>query len=630
MKEKTNAIINQRNVLSVTAAAVSAVFVAVMWISGFNFLSVVAAVLSAAVALIICIFYLLKKEIHVWLLLSYLILIGGVLFYYVIWGAESFLKRAGYNLLLSFAPAAASLLVIFADKIFSASYKKTVIAVLCVLMVASSSLYFLAMSIRARPKVFSMQKGHDEYLASLKNKASADSPNVLFILMDDMAYSDLSCYSYLGRQNATIKTPNLDMLADEGVKFENFYACSPVCSPSRFGLLTGRYSARGYMDQVVFPSKVSFRPFGDTRYFNAFTLKNNVEGILGDEITVAEALQSAGYSTALFGKWNLGDYGEYLPTRQGFDYFYGSYYVNDMTPYNWVREVNGKAEEVKSHYEIKDQSQTTKLLTEEVNRYIEKSVGEGEKFFAYYATPWPHYPIYSGEKNDSSDDSYILCIEEFDRYLGGIINTLKEQGVYDDTLIMFTSDNGPGREGVTGALRGRKGTTFEGGQKVPFIASYKNGNIGKNGHIITTPAMNIDVFPTLLEYAGITALPNDRIIDGVSLHSLLEGVMPDGTPVHDALYYLRSGKVQGVQMPVTANGNVSHYKYYKAVASENTAFFDQVYKNYLFNLSLDPAEGYNISMTYPDIAKTLAAQLTSFKNELKDNRRGINKEYYGK
>ena len=181
----------------------------------------------------------------------------------------------------------------------------------------------------------------------------------------------------------------------------------------------------------------------------------------------------------MFGKWNLGDYGQYLPTNQGFDYFYGSYYVNDMTPYNWVKEESGKSVQVKSHYDIKDQSETTKLLTAEVTDYISEKAERGQKFFACYATPWPHYPIYSGNKGDTSDDSYIHCIEEFDRYLGDILNTLKAKGVYDDTIIMFTSDNGPGREGVAGALRGRRGTTFEGGQKVPMIVSYPAGNVGK-------------------------------------------------------------------------------------------------------------------------------------------------------
>lgn len=601
-----------------------AVYVAVMLISGYAALSVVAVALSAAAALGVLIVYLASGKLSSELWTGYLLLVGGVLIYYLIWGAEPFLKRTGYNLALSAIPILSAFGLFVIRKKYRGRFLKTFVSLTAVLMIFSSSFYLLAMSIRAKPKVVSLRKGHDDYLDAV-GSASADSPNILFILMDDMAYSDISCYSYRGRAEATIQTPNLDALADEGARFENFYSCSPVCSPSRFGILTGRYSARGYMDQVVFPSVVSFDPFGATRFYNPFIFKNNVEGILGDEITFPEALQSAGYSTALFGKWNLGDYGEYLPTKQGFDTFYGSYYVNDMTPYNWVIEEGGKATVVKTHDQIKDQSETTKLLTAEVNNYIKTSVAANKKFLAYYASPWPHYPIYSGENGNPADDNYIDCIEEFDYYLGTIIDTLKTSGVYDDTLIVFTSDNGPGREGVAGALRGRKGTTFDGGQKVPLIVTYKNGGITP-GSIVKTNAMNIDFFPTFLDYAGINNLPGDRVIDGASLYDILENGAD--APHHEAMYHLRTGKVQAVQMPVEVDGEIKVFKYYKSVASENTAFFDQVYKNYLFNLTDDPAEGYNVAMVYPEVAKKLALQLETFKRELKTDRRGIVEAYY--
>lgn len=303
-----------------------------------------------------------------------------------------------------------------------------------------------------------------------------------------------------------------------------------------------------------------------------------------------------------------------------------------MTPYNMVRETGGTAKEVLSHKDLLDQSQTTKILTEEISSYINKSVDNNEKFLAYYATPWPHYPIFSGEKYDKSDDSYIHCIQEFDAYLGSIIDLLKARDVYDDTLIIFTSDNGPGREGVTGALRGRKGTTFDGGQKVPFIATYVNGGIGKgdafsSNNKITARAMNIDIFPTVLQYIGVNTLPKDRIIDGVSMYGLLQGDIPQDTEIHDVLYHISGGKVLGVQMPKIVDGKTLQFKYYQSVWTENTAFFDQFYKNYLFNLTEDPAEGYNVSMVYPQIAQELSKELQDFRNELKANRRGIIKSY---
>lgn len=152
---------------------------------------------------------------------------------------------------------------------------------------------------------------------------------------------------------------------------ENFYASAPVCTPSRFSLLTGRYATRGYIDNVIFPTPCDSDPYSITHFINPYQFLNNVDGILGDEITIAEALKAVGYDTSCIGKWNLGDYGEYLPTNQGFDYFYGSYYVNDMTPYNWVREVGGKAEEVRTHAENLDQSESTRLFTDELKSTLE-------------------------------------------------------------------------------------------------------------------------------------------------------------------------------------------------------------------------------------------------------------------
>ena len=306
--------------------------------------------------------------------------------------------------------------------------------------------------------------------------------------MDDMGYSDISAYSYLGNKKATINTPNIDSIADNGIMMDNFYSASPVCSPSRFSLLTGRYSSRGYLDNVVFPSDIMSNPWSPTHFLNPYQFLCNVDGILGDEITFAEVLQAAGYNTGCIGKWNLGDYGQYLPTNQGFDYFYGSYYVNDMTPYNWVEDKvdengNFTSKEVRTHKENLDQSDSTRLLTAQMLNFIEASVEKNEKFLAYYTTPWPHFPVFSNNdgngKGDISDDTYIDCIEEFDKYLGDVLNYLKNTpdpngsgSLYDNTLVVFTSDNGPGREGVTGDMRGRKNTTFEGGMKVPMIASY--------------------------------------------------------------------------------------------------------------------------------------------------------------
>lgn len=612
-----------------------ACYVLIMLIGGFNRLSLIGVAIGMFIALVMLVLYIIKKSINPFLIYSYMTAVGGVLLFYLIWGAEPFGKRLAYNLLLTGIPLAVAILLYFKDRYLKENHKKIVSSILLVCLLFTTAFYFLVISIRVRPTATSLQKGHDDYLNSIKKSVTDGSPNVLVILMDDLGYGDISSYSYLGRENSTIKTPTLDAIADDGILMENFYASSPVCSPSRFGMLTGRYAARGHLDQVVFPTVVSLNPMGDTRFFNPFLFSHNVDGLLGDEITFAEVMQSAGYNTGLFGKWNLGDYGQYLPTNQGFDYFYGSYYVNDMTPYNFVREEQGVGKEAISHNELKDQSETTKILTHELNSYIKDSIDKEEKFLAFYSTPWPHFPIYSGEKHNSSDDSYVHCIEEFDTYLATTIDLLKENGVYDDTLIIFTSDNGPGREGVSGALRGRKGTTFDGGQKVPLIASYVAGGLGKGesqkeSNVLSSRAMNIDIFPTILQYIGIDSLPSDRVIDGISLYDLWQGNISADAAREQSLFHFRAGEVQAIQQPVVVSGELYDFKYYDQARSENTAFFDQVYVNYLFNLSLDPAEGYDMSMVHPEVAKSLNEELSAFKQSLKDNRRGINKEYYKK
>ena len=632
-KKRVFQIDYDKKVAEVAVFLTVAVFVYMMFFIRLNTVIVVATVLAAAFSVMIFLSCVIRRKVSIWMISSYIMLMGGSVLFFIIMGAEPFFRRLGYNLLISSLSVIALLLLIYSPKIMRKfNIRCSLLSMSAsLILILSTVLYIITMSIRIRPNVIRMQRGHDEYLASIESLSySNDAPNVLVILMDDMAYADLASYSYLGSENATISTPNIDSIGEDGVFMDNFYSCSPVCSPSRFGLLTGRYPCRGYLDEVVFPTCVSLKPFGSTRYFNPFLFKNNVDGILSDEITIAETLQAYGYNTGLFGKWNLGDYGEYLPTNQGFDYFFGSHYVNDMTPYNIVREQKGEFTQVYSHYDMLDQSHTTKMLTEEVKGFIENSVADNEKFFAYYCTPWPHYPIFSGEKDNKSDDNYIDCIEEFDTYLGEILTMLKAKGVYDDTLIVFTSDNGPGREGAAGALRGRKGTTFEGGQKVPMLVCYKNGGIGMGESFagidgrrhIESSAMNIDLFPTILEFAGIDKLPRDRIIDGVSLYGLLKGNIQRNARVHDILYYIRSGNVQGIQMPADTGGTTYDFKYYDAVRSENTAFFDQVYRNYLFNLDLDPIEAYNVSMIYPEIAEKLKSELISFRQELADNRRG--------
>lgn len=666
-----------------------AICMIVMWSTGVNFLPLIVIVFGVGAALIIFIRVLKRRGISLYLWISYIIAIGGTFLYFLIWGAESFGENFWWNLLLSLFPIIFATIAYMANSVVPKKVLRAIAAMCTILMAGTAMLYFFFMNLRVKTTVESLQEGQDGYLEYISSNytTNSSSPNVLVILMDDMAYSDISVYSYLNSvvsdgtstsvdtASATINTPNIDSIAENGIIMDNFYSSSPVCSPSRFSLLTGRYSSRGYLDNVVFPTDIESTPYSSTHFYNPYQFLNNVDGILGDEITFAEVLQAAGYNTGCIGKWNLGDYGEYLPTNQGFDYFYGSYYVNDMTPYTWVCDTaDGEHEVVRTHAENLDQSESTELFTDEVLNFISSSAENDEKFLAYYTTPWPHYPIYSNNSGngygDTTDDTYIDCIEEFDKYLGEILNYLKNTqdasgngSLYDNTLIIFTSDNGPGREGVTGSLRGRKNTTFEGGMKVPIIASYPNGGLGSGtenteqvtysiydwvGTIddianmtksttattaatthIESSAMNFDLFNTILKYCGIldeygnVYLPSDRVIDGVSLYDLWQCDTSSAYRVHQKLFYLKKGKCQAIQMAVELDGVIYDFKYYDKVLTENSAFIDQYYVNYLFNLDTDPAEGYSISKTYPEIAIQLKAELEAFREEMETNRRGI-------
>lgn len=681
----------KKRIFDIVYLSICSLFMLVMWCTGYNFLPLVADILAIVAGVFIFARILSKKNVGLYMWIAYIVNIAGLFVFFLIWGAESFGKNLWYNFVLVLFPILLATLVYVANRFIT---KKKALQITCAvcsfLMVGTAIIYVFFMNLRCRPTVDRMWEGHDDYLDSVSKKYDTEnSPNVLFILMDDMAYSDISAYSYLGSENATINTPNIDSIADNGIMMDNFYSASPVCSPSRFSILTGRYSSRGYLDNVVFPSDIQSNPWSPTHFLNPYQFLNNVDGILGDEITFAEVLQSAGYHTGCIGKWNLGDYGEYLPTSQGFDYFYGSYYVNDMTPYNWVEDYydedgNFVSNEVRTHKENLDQSQSTQLLTAQMINFISSSLENDEKFLAYYTTPWPHFPIYSDNngngKGDTNDDTYIDCLEEFDKYLGDILNYLKthtQEGdeceinapecVYNNTLVVFTSDNGPGREGVTGDMRGRKNTTFEGGMKVPLIASYPNGGLGSGSEIesvsynyyqwannadrtssanvasktkataattgftkhIDASSMNFDLFNTILRYCGITNedgsvyLPTDRIIDGADLYDLWQCNVPTSTRVHDKLFYLKKGKCQAVQMAVEVDGVVYDFKYFDKVRTENSAFIDQVYKNYLFNLDTDPAEGYSVSKDLPWVAEKLNEELQAFRKEMKTNRRGI-------
>jgi arylsulfatase A-like enzyme len=556
-----------------------------------------------------------------------------------------------FLLILPSAVICALLFLLATKKMKKAGLQKALSAVLSVFFVFTTVLYLLTMNLRSQPNVERLWEGHDDYLGKL-DKMTVEKPNVLVVLMDDLGYGDVSL------NGAIYDTPNIDRIGEEGLNLENFYSCYSVCSPARFGLLTGRYPFRGYADNVIYPTISSTTEFATTRLFNSFEMGANCDGMLGDEITIAEVFQNAGYNTGAFGKWHLGDYGEYLPTNQGFDYFYGSHHVNDMTPFYHVSEENGQYEIVHGYDELEDQSMATKWIHDEITQWVTDTVKtSNDPFFAYYASPWPHGPVFAGDDFDGTTGmgTYVDCVTEFDYYLGQLFETLEELEVMDDTIIIFTSDNGPALEGSVNDLRGGKYLAYEGGQKVPFMIRWGNNHeYWKPGTTVEQSAVMVDLFPTLIDLCGITGnggqtgyLPTDRTIDGVSMLPLLKGDEVIHTAEHPILHMKReklkaiqytvptasvlaNEKYKGYDYDVLKNNENLTFKYFRNIQNDNSAFFDKYRKNWLHILTDDVGENYNRTTVYPEVADEMNAKMDEIMSSFKENRRGINYEYYNK
>lgn len=678
---KTMKVDYSKKTLPVLAACAAFLLMLLQWIVGLNIMTVINVFVLLLLSAVITVGVFVKKRLYLGYFLAYVFLAFGIFSFYTVAGADagwgavtdgkagfssaahalwtgegSFWTRLAGNVLLILPSAAVLSGLYFAVCRLRKNGRAQFIAAAClsVVLTASTLVYFFTMNLRAKPKVFDMKKGHDEYLDGVA-EAKEGAPNVLFILMDDLGYGDTS---YNG---GIFPTPNIDGIAEEGLSFDNFYASYSVCSPSRFAALTGRYPYRGYADNVLYPTVSTFSPYASTRVFNSIEMGANADGMLGDEITVAEVLKSAGYSTGAFGKWHLGDYGQYLPTNQGFDYFYGSHHVNDMTPFYFVEERGGEYEIAVGVDELRDQSRASELIHGEISDWIENRTSENAPFFAYYATPWPHAPVYAGEafRGKTGMGVYADCVTEFDHYLGELFSEMDRLGVLDDTVVIFSSDNGPALQGSTADLRGGKYTAYEGGQKVPFYLRWtNNGGLFDEGGRVSAPATMIDLFPTLVELCGIESkdgernyLPFDRETDGVSMTP----AMRDGTAIlHNAdnpILYMKREKIKAVQYSVTkedvlaraasydagetypaydflqGDGYVS-FKYFRSMQNDNPAFFDKRRKNWLHITTDDAGENYNRAEVFPDMAEEMNSAISEWTEKFKKNRRGINREYY--
>lgn len=641
-----------------------------LWVLRLNIAAVVLVAFNCIMAAVIALSLIFKKKVYAPMVFAYAAASIGIIVYYIIWGADAgfgaftsglqgfssaghplltgegnFFTRLIGNILLAL-PCALSLWGLF----FTAKHsfkkegaKKAVSAVMTVLLLGTSVIYVLTMNLRSKPNTERLWEGHDDYLNNIDKKADSDSPNVLIVMMDDLGYGDVSL------NGALYDTPNIDSIGENGLNFTNFYSAYSVCSPARFAALTGRYPYRGYADNVIYPTVDTISPFAQTRIFNSIEMGNNADGMLGDEITIAEAFSAAGYSTGAFGKWHLGDYGEYLPTNQGFDYFYGSHHVNDMTPFYHVTEENGEWEIAHGTDELKDQSNATKWIHEEISEWIREKAENDEAFFAYYASPWPHAPVFAGDDFDGTTGmgTYVDCVTEFDHYLGLLFDEMEKLGVLEDTIIVFTSDNGPALEGSVNDLRGGKYLAYEGGQKVPFMIRWDNadGKLGEAGTVRDSSAVLVDLFPTLIELCSVTGengkenyLPADRIIDGISMAELLKNDTVIHKEEHPILHMKRE-VVKAIQYAMPAeevkamypdydfdvlnDNDYITFKYFEKIQNDNSAFWDKNRKNWLHILSDDYGENYNRTTVYPEIADIYKAKLHEITDSFSANRRGI-------
>jgi arylsulfatase A-like enzyme len=443
---------------------------------------------------------------------------------------------------------------------------------------------------------------------SCESNSEKVPPNIVFVLTDDLGFEDLSSYG-----SKITNTHNLDKLASEGALLNSYYSPQAVCSASRAAILTGSY-----------PNRIGF---------SGALGPNSKKGINSNELLISEMLKDKGYKTAAYGKWHLGDNKKFLPTRHGFDDFYGILYSNDMWPFHaeypdsypdlmlYDKEIPIKI--------LEDQSNLTKELTLKSVEFIEKN--KDNPFFLYLAHPQPHVPLFASAdfKGKSKNGLYSDVIQEIDYSVGAIMKALKDNNLEDNTIVVFTSDNGPwlsyGKHaGSTGIYREGKGTTWEGGQRVPCIVWYPNEI--KPNTVISTPLMGIDWLPT---FANVTnSNLSENKIDGKNIWEIL--INKTDKPPHEALFFyyhvnslhaVRYGdwKMYFPHRYRTLSGREGRddgipikYEYVNLETTE------------LYNLIDDPSETKNIYNEFPEIAKKIEILADIKRKEIGDDLTKVN------
>lgn len=416
------------------------------------------------------------------------------------------------------------------------------------------------------------------------------SPNIIMIICDDLGMGDLA--------SPAINTPNFRRLAAEGTQLSNFYATASVCSPSRAGLLTGRYPVRTLITTPLLSTHDAMNVVMDVlgRY------SYNVQGIPKDEVLLPEVLQRRGYHTGLVGKWHLGATPGYLPNDRGFDSFYGALWSNDDQPYAIYRD---RQVEIPAPA---DENVLTRNFTLAALDFIRSN--RDRPFFLYLAHAMPHFPVHASAsfRGQSEAGLYGDAVQELDWSVGQVLDSLDQLDLSEETLVIFTSDNGPWMEGNPGDLRGRKLLCFEGGFRVPFLARWPG--ILPAGTINNALSINFDLFVTCLQMAGL-APPEDRLIDGKDILPLLKGA---SSSPHEAFYYYDTRKLVAVRY--------QHWKYHRRYTMDNGAFWPLQQGPFLFDLETDPNESYSLIESQPERAAKLSAMLDGFESEMEANLRG--------
>ncbi|MBL7154637.1 MAG: sulfatase-like hydrolase/transferase [Phycisphaerae bacterium] len=431
---------------------------------------------------------------------------------------------------------------------------------------------------------------------SRKSEGARDKPNFVVIFMDDQGYQDVGCFG-----SPNIKTPNLDRMAAKGMKFTDFYSAASVCSPSRAALLTGCYPPRVGITKVLFP-------------------RDHV-GLNPKEVTIADILRERGYATACIGKWHLGHLPEFLPTSNGFDYYFGVPYSNDMDG------VKGKDRNLDRAWREKDYSAWNVPLmrneeiierpadqTRLIERYTQEAVkfideNKDKPFFLYLPHTMPHIPLFVGDDFFAEDpkQAYKATIEQIDWSVGKVLGALKKAGVDENTLVVFTSDNGPWLSkkhhgGSALPLRDGKFSTYEGGMREPCIMRWP-GRIpagAECGEVCGT----IDLLPTFAKLAGGEP-PSDRVIDGKDIRHLMGGKLGARSP-HEAYYFYRGTRLESIRAGM-----------WKLVRKNR--------KIELFDLQDDLSETKNLAGENADVVKRLTTMMDKFDSELKANSRPAGK-----